>query len=38
MADYYKNAILEQIGEMSENQLRFYYTLMMKLSGDDADE
>lgn len=38
MADYYKNAILEQIEKMSENQLCFYYTLMMKLSGDDADE
>lgn len=38
MADYYKNAIHEQIEEMSENQLCFYYTLMMKLSGDDADE
>ena len=38
MADYYKNAILEQLEEMSENQLCFYYTLMMRLLGDDADE
>lgn len=38
MADYYKNAILEQLEEMSENQLCFYYTLIMRLSGDDADE
>ena len=35
MADYYKNAILEQLEEMSENQLCFYYTLMMKLSGGE---
>lgn len=38
MADYCKNAILEQLEEMSENQLCFYYTLMMQLSGDNADE
>lgn len=38
MADYYKNAILEQLQEMSENQLCFYYTLMKELSGGGHDD
>lgn len=37
MADYYKNAILDEIEGMSENQLCFYYTLMMELSGEGSN-
>lgn len=32
MADYYKQAIIETLNDLSENQLDFIYTLMEKLA------
>lgn len=32
MADYYKQAIIETLNELSENQLNFLYTFMEELN------
>lgn len=38
MANYYKNAIISILDNLSENKLCFLYTLMMKLLGGEDDE
>lgn len=38
MADYYKQAIIETLNELSENQLNFLYALMEELDMGTNNE